>query len=456
ADEISWTMTFNIVATAVATPMTGWLADRFGRRRTMIACAAVFAVSTLLCGLAGSLEELILWRIVQGAAGAPLVPLGQTILLDTFPRRQHNTVIAIYGMANMIGPVLGPTLGGEISEAYGWRWGFYMIVPVAAITAVGYWLILDRDKDDRVARLDWTGFVSLSIAIAGAQLVLSRGQRLDWYQSTEITAATFLAAVAFYMFIAHSLTSDRPFIRLRLLADRNYAIGLLLVLLFGMLNFAPIVLLPPLLQQQANFPDTAIGWLIGWRGIGAALGFFAAMVTGRFDPRVVMFVACVLQALSGYFLIGFSNDINQDNLALTMVLQGFSVGLCWVPMTVVTFWTLDAQYRAEAMSMFHLLRNFGSSLFISVAVAEIIRSTGANYARLTENVSPFNRAFELPWASGGWSIETAQSMARFGREITRQATLIGYNNAFVMFTWVAAAMVPLILFARLPKQPTAK
>ncbi|MEL7303406.1 MAG: hypothetical protein AAGJ53_06905 [Pseudomonadota bacterium] len=169
-----------------------------------------------------------------------------------------------------------------------------------------------------------------------------------------------------------------------------------------------------------------------------------------------MFVACVLQALSGYFLIGFSNDINQDNLALTMVLQGFSVGLCWVPMTVVTFWTLDAQYRAEAMSMFHLLRNFGSSLFISVAVAEIIRSTGANYARLTENVSPFNRAFELPWASGGWSIETAQSMARFGREITRQATLIGYNNAFVMFTWVAAAMVPLILFARLPKQPTAK
>ncbi|MEO1264224.1 MAG: DHA2 family efflux MFS transporter permease subunit, partial [Pseudomonadota bacterium] len=388
-DEISWTMTFNIVATAVATPMTGWLADRFGRRGTMIGCAAIFAVSTLLCGLAGSLEELILWRIVQGAAGAPLVPLGQTILLDTFPRRQHNTVIAIYGMANMIGPVLGPTVGGEISEAYGWRWGFFMIVPVAAITAVGYALILKRDDNDRVARLDWTGFLTLSIAIAGAQLVFSRGQRLDWFESSEIVVATVMAGLAFYMFIAHSLTADRPFIRLRLLSDRNYAIGLLLVLLFGMLNFAPIVLLPPLLQQQANFPDTAIGWLIGWRGIGAAVGFFAAMLTGRFDPRYVMFFACVCQAISGYFLIGFSNDINQDLLAANMVLQGFSVGLCWVPMTVVTFWTLDAQYRAEAMSMFHLLRNFGSSLFISVAVAEIVRSAGANYARMTENVSEF-------------------------------------------------------------------
>ncbi|MEM9030427.1 MAG: MFS transporter, partial [Pseudomonadota bacterium] len=237
-DEVSWTMTFNIVATAVATPMTGWLADRFGRRNVMVWCAAIFAIATLFCGLSTSLWEMIGWRIIQGAAGAPLVPLGQTILMDAYPRRQHNMIIAIYGMANMIGPILGPTVGGEISELYGWRWGFWIIVPVATITAIGFALVLDRDVPEARARLDWTGFLSLSIAIGGAQLVFSRGQRLDWFDATEIVAVTFLAATAFYMFVIHSLTAERPFIRLRLLRDQNYAIGLLLVLLFGMLNFA--------------------------------------------------------------------------------------------------------------------------------------------------------------------------------------------------------------------------
>ena len=450
-DEISWTMTFNIVATAVITPMSGWLADRFGRRNTMFWCAVTFSVSTFFCGVATSLEELILWRVVQGAAGAPLVPLGQAILMDSFPRRQHNTVIAIYGMANMIGPVLGPTLGGEISEAFGWRWGFWMIVPVAVLTSIGYWFVLKHDAPEGKTRLDWTGFLTLSIAIAGAQIVMSRGQRLDWFESTEVVATTILAGLAFYLFVVHSLTAERPFIRLYLLKDRNYALGLTLVLLFGMLNFAPIVLLPPFLQQQANFPDTTIGMLVGYRGIGAAVGFFMAMLLGKFDPRGVMLVACFLQALSGYWLINFSLDVNQTDLAMALALQGLSIGLCWVPMTVVSFWTLDAKYRPEGLSMFHLLRNFGSSLFISISVAEIVRTTGTNYARLTEHVSFYNRAWELPWSTGAWSIETAAQMARFSREITRQAVLIGHVNAFVLFTVVAAAMIPLVLLARLPK-----
>ena len=451
-DEISWTMTFNIVATAVATPMTGWLSERFGKRNTMVWCSVIFAISTFFCGTSTSLWELIFWRIIQGAAGAPLVPLGQTILLNTFPRSQHNTIIAVYGMANMIGPVLGPTVGGEISEAYGWRWGFWMIVPVAIITAIGWRFILGPDQKGERPNLDWTGFLSLSIAIAGAQLVLSRGQRLDWFSSQEIVAATFLAAVAFYLFIAHCLTADRPFIRLHLLKDRNYAIGLLLVLLFGMLNFAPIVLLPPLLQQQANFPDTTIGTLIGYRGVGAAIGFFLAMLLGRFDPRGVMLIACIIQAWSGYWFLGFSLDVDQTALAINLALQGLSVGLCWVPMTVVTFWTLDPKYRAEAMSMFHLLRNFGSSLFISIAVAEIVRTTSANYARMTEYASEFHRVWNLPWAVGAYSLETPAQAAQFSREIARQATLIGYTNAFMLFTIVAVIMIPLVGMARLPKK----
>ena len=450
-DEISWTMTFNIVATAVMTPMTGWLANRFGRRQTMFWCAAMFTVATLGCGFATSLEAMILWRIVQGAAGAPLVPLGQTILLDAYPRRQHGAVISFYGMANMIGPVLGPTLGGQISEAFGWRWGFWMIIPVAVVACIGFWLVLPRDRPEGRIKLDWTGFLTLSVAIAAGQLVFSRGQRLDWFQSSEIWVASFLAVVALYMFIVHALTSERPFIRLRLLADRNYALGLALVFLYGMLNFAPIVLLPPLLQQHAAYPDSAIGAFVGWRGAGAAAGFLIAMATSRIDPRIMMVAGSLLQVWSGWAMLSLDLDIDTATLGYYSFLQGVSIGVAWVPMTVVTFSTLAPEFRAEAMSMFHLLRNFGSSLFISVAVAEIVRATGANYARMTELVSFYNRAWDLPWVTGAWSLESTAGMARVAREINRQATVIGYQNAFLMYTIVAVAAIPLCLFARGPR-----
>ena len=237
-DEVSWVMTFNIVATAVATPATGWLADRFGQRAIMVWSALLFTIATFMCGASTSLEQLIGWRIVQGAAGAPLVPLGQAFLLDSFPRRQHAMVISIFGMANMIGPSMGPMFAGQIAESLGWQWGFWMIVPVAAASVVGNLLALPRDTRATRARLDWLGFISLSAGIAAAQLVFSRGQRLDWFDSSEIVIATFVAGVALYIFCAHSLTSDRPFVRLKLLTDRNYAVGLMLVTLFGMLNFS--------------------------------------------------------------------------------------------------------------------------------------------------------------------------------------------------------------------------
>src|SRR5262245_1704305 len=209
-DEVSWVMTFNIVATAVATPATGWLADRFGQRQTMIAAALFFGISTLMCGASNSLEELIFWRILQGAAGAPLVPLGQTILLDSSPRSQHAAVMSIFGMSNMIGPSLGPMFAGQIAESFGWRWGLWLIVPVAVASVLGSWFSLPRTERKGGSRLDWLGFISLSAGIAAGQLVFSRGQRLDWFDSAEIVAATFIGVVMIYFFCVHSLTSERP------------------------------------------------------------------------------------------------------------------------------------------------------------------------------------------------------------------------------------------------------
>jgi DHA2 family multidrug resistance protein len=455
-DEVSWVMTFNIVATAVATPATGWLADRFGQRPVMIWSALLFTVSTFMCGASTSLEQLIGWRIVQGAAGAPLVPLGQTFLLDSFPRRQHATVISIFGMANMIGPSIGPMFAGQIAESLGWQWGFWMVVPVAVASVIGNVLFLPGNRRQEGARLDWIGFISLSAGIAAAQLVFSRGQRLDWFDSTEIVVATFIAGLALYVFCVHSLTSERPFVRLKLLTDRNYSVGLMLVTLFGMLNFATIVLLPPLLQQYAGYPDSAIGEIVGWRGVGSAIGFFLAMPMARLDPRISLATGAVLQAATGYWLMSFDLNVDMTTLILCNTLQGLSIGVAWVPLTVITFSTLSPEFRAEALSVFHLFRNFGSSLFISIAVAEIVRTQTANYARMVEYVSPYNRVIELPWTMGAWSIETASGLAKLSSEIARQSIMIGYTNAWLLYTIAAAATLPLCLLARLPKSGTQR
>jgi DHA2 family multidrug resistance protein len=258
--------------------------------------------------------------------------------------------------------------------------------------------------------------------------------------------------MAFYMFIVHSVTAERPFVRLSLLKDRNYSLGLMLVMLFGMLNFAPVVLLPPLLQNYASYPDSAIGVFIGWRGIGTAIGFCIAMFTGRFDPRLMMMVGFFLQGYGGYEMMLFDLNVSQTQLAIYSMVQGAGIGVTWVPLTIVTFYSLPVTDRAEAMAVFHLLRNFGSSLFISISVAEIVRTTGSNYARMSEMISPFNKVWNMPWSTGGWTIESVEGMARVAREIVRQSTMIGYVNAFFMYAAVAFMAIPLCLLARLGKR----
>src|SRR6266705_4051944 len=325
-DEIAWVMTFNILATAVVTPMTGWLVASFGRRRVMVGSMALFSLFTYLCGAADSLEAMVLWRILQGATGAPVTPLSQTILFDVFPRRQQRLIMSIYGMTVVIGPVIGPALGGYMSDLYSWRWAFYGLVPVGVASCIGLQLSMLKDPPRQRVRLDWIGFLSLSAAISCVQLVLSRGQRLDWYESPEIWLETIATFVAFYIFLAHSLTAERPFLNLRLLLDRNYALGLSLVGVFGMLNGTPMVLLPPLLQQHAGFPDAMIGEVLAARGVGATIGFFAAIFIGRLDPRIGLTIGFRLQVVSGLWLMSVNLDVGMDILIANSILQGMAIG----------------------------------------------------------------------------------------------------------------------------------
>jgi len=449
-DQVAWVITFNIIAIAVVTPMTGWLANRFGRRNVMVYSTLGFVGFTMLCGTATSLEMLVVYRVLQGVFGAPLNPLSNAIVLDTYPREQHGTVNSIYGVGVVIGPMVGPILGGYLAEEYNWRWAFISVGFAGVLAVLGAWLFIRDQRRQASLSLDWTGFLTLAVAVLCFQLVLDRGEREDWFASTEIILEAALTVGAFYIFVVHSLTARRPFLNPRLLRNRNYAIGLLVVTIFGMMNFTPMALLPSLLQNLAGYPDDLIGMLLGSRGIGGITGFAASFWVGRLDPRIGMTLGFLIQALSGWYMMAFDVNLTVLDVAMTSAMQGFAVGLIWVPLVVATFATLERSHLNEATAVFHLLRYIASSAFVSISIVIVLRTGQVNYARMTEFVSPFNEALADPtWP---WNLETLPGLAALSREVGRQAFMIGYINAFTAYTVLSLAVLPLVLFVRVPKR----
>ena len=441
-DQVAWVVTSSLVATAVATPLAGWLAARFGWRALCAGCTVGFGVATVGCGLAGSLEALVFWRALQGAFGAPLVPVSQAIVLDSYPKERHGAVISIFGMGSVVGPMVGPVLGGALSEAYGWRWVFYMMVPFSVLALAGV-LAFIRDREaPRAVRLDWTGFLLLAVAAASLQLMLDRGERADWFSSAEIVAWAALAALGLYLFVAHTLTHPRPFLTPSLLAERNFALGLVLIFVFGMLNFTPMTLLPPLLQNIAGYPDSIIGFIIGARGLGTLTGFFLMIYLSRLDPRLMIGLGFVLQAVAGWQLFQLDANLGFHDVFWPMALQGLGVGVLWVPITMVTFATIRPEHLAEGTAVYHMLRNIGSSVHISLSTVLVVRMTQANHAELTQHVSPYNEAMSLPWVTGSYDLNAIQA------EIARQASMIGYLDSFWAFALTGLVVLPLVLLVR--------
>lgn len=450
-DQIAWVVTFNILATAVATPMTGWLAGRFGRRATMIYSQAGFMLSTLACGLAPNLELLVVARICQGAFGAPLVPLAQATILDTFPKSKQAFATSVFGMGVVIGPVIGPIFGGYLADLYDWRWAFHMIVPAAAVSLLTLFIFIPDSRNRAPARLDWTGFLALCVAVAAMQLMLDRGNRQDWFDSYEIIIEACVAVLAFYLFVAHSVTTSKPFLNLKHLTDRNYALGLVFVFVYGMLNFTPMVLFPPMLQGLLGYPNQVIGELLGARGAGAVFGFFTAMFVGRLDPRVGLTLGCAVQAASGLWMMSFSLDVSFIEVAIASAMQGFAIGVMWPPLTVAAFRTIDTVYLAETSAIFHLLRNLGSSVFISLSVTALVRSTSENYGRLAEYITPFNENLNAAIAEGAASMSAADGLARISVGVARQAGMLGFLDAFALYTAACFAMFLMIPLFRIRK-----
>jgi DHA2 family multidrug resistance protein len=447
-DEISWVITLNLVATAVATPMTGWLASRLGWRNLLFGCVTGFTISSFLCGLAYSLESLVLARVGQGLFGAPIMPMGQAILLATFPRHLHATALVIWGIGSVFGPVLGPIFGSIMTEAYDWRAAFFMIVPPGIAAMACVWFALSQHKERSSARLDWTGFLALSVAMIAAQLVFDRGQKLDWFESSEITFLAILGVVALWVFVAHCLTASQPFLNPRLLLDRNFAVGTVIAFFMGMLSFITLVLFPSLLHDLRGYPDSIIGSLLAARGIGNWLAFLVIVPFTRVSPRLAIACGLVAQAVSGFAMAQFDINLTFFDVFWTNLLQGFGQSITFTPMTVMAFATLPPHQMTEGTAIFTMMRNFGSSLYISLSVMLLVRSTTVNYARMTEFISPYNKTLSFPELPLVWSLDSTAGILRMSNEIQRQAAMIGYVNAFYLTAAVATLAIPLACLLR--------
>jgi MFS transporter, DHA2 family, multidrug resistance protein len=448
-DQIALVVTFNIVATAVMTPASGWLASRFSRRSLMLYCASGFTAASFLCGVAGSLEELVFYRILQGAFGAPLVPLAQATILDTFPRHQHGTATAVFSMGVVFGPIIGPTVGGFLAEELGWRWVFFLLVPFGLIAISGILIVIQDRRRAPLIHLDWFGFITLSIAIASFQFMLDRGQRQDWFDSPEIMMEAAVAVLAFYLFLAHVTTAKKPFLNLKIFADRNYAIGCTIMFLFGMVLWTPMVLFPPMMANIQGYPEAEIGVFMALRGLGTLVAsVLMAFINRLFDPRVLLTFGFVVQGVAAAYMGAFDINLAPFALAWTSLLAGFGVGFIWVPITLITFRTLDKAFMNEATAIYHLLRNVGSSIFISVTIALVIRTTATGYTEMVPFVTIFSDATSLLTLRGDWPTDSTRALAGLGAEIRRQSSMLGYINAFYLYSALCFAIVPFVFMVK--------
>lgn len=447
SEQISWVLTSYIVAAAIMTPMTGFLTTRLGRKKLFLTAVAGFTVTSILCGLATSLEELVLFRILQGVFGAGLVPLSQSVLLDTYPREKHGSAMAMWGVGVMVGPILGPTLGGYLTEFYNWRWVFLINLPFGVLAFIGIFAFVEEtEKEPR--RFDLFGFALLALAIGSLQLMLDRGQGLDWFASMEIIVETLIATVCLYMFIAHMMTAKEPFLEPGLFRDRNLILGLVFIFVVGIILLATLALLPPFLQNLMGFPVITTGEVLAPRGIGSMVSM---LVVGRLvnvvDARLLIGTGLMLVSLSLFQMAEFNLNISPWAVVQTGLIQGAGLGLVFVPLSTITFSTLATRYRTEGTSMFSLIRNIGSSIGISIMVAMAARHTQTNHAVLGEQLSSYREPVRQLLEQGGLG-STDQALAVLNAELSRQAAAIGYLNDFRLMAWVTLLSLPLLLVFR--------
>ncbi|WHZ09890.1 MAG: Inner-membrane proton/drug antiporter (MSF type) of tripartite multidrug efflux system [Burkholderiaceae bacterium] len=446
-DQIMWVLTSYIVASAITMPLTGWLCGQWGRRRVFLASVIGFTISSALCGMANSLPEIVAARLLQGVFGSALVPLSQAVLLDINPIEKIGQAMAIWGAGIMVGPILGPLLGGWLTENYNWRWVFYINLPVGLMALWGIETFLPESRPAR-ERLDRFGLITLSIAIGMLQLFLDRGEQQGWFQSWEIRLELAAAVVSFAFFVVHTWTVEgESFFDRDLLKDRNFVTGLLFAFIVGMILYGTMALLPTLLQNLMDYPVVYTGEVTAPRGIGTMLAMIVVgRLVHRIDVRAIMAVGFALTAFALYQMTDLTLQMDANLIIVSGFIQGLGIGLTFVPLSAATFATLAPRLRHQGTPIYSLLRNIGSSVGISIVQARLTESASAAHARIAATVAPGNHALaQLPQLVDP---SNPVGLAVLNAEVTRQGALLGYIDDFGFMMWITLAVIPLLLVIR--------
>ncbi|PTE20790.1 EmrB/QacA family drug resistance transporter [Cereibacter changlensis JA139] len=447
-DTINWVLTSYIVAAAIMTPVTGWLADRVGKRELFLVSIVGFVISSMACGLAWSLPSMVGFRLLQGVFGAAIVPLSQTFLLDINPREKAGQAMALWGAGIMVGPIIGPTLGGWLTESYNWRWVFFINLPIGIVALLGCTAWLPRAAR-RIRRFDFFGFAMLSLGIGALQLMLDRGAEVDWFSAFEIWIYLFLTLTGFWVFVIHILGADKPFLEPRMFADRNFATGLVFIFVIGIILLASLALLPPMLSRIYGYPVITTGLVMAPRGVGTMISMLiVGRLVRRVDARVLVTMGLALTAASLHLMTGFTPQMDDSLIIWSGVIQGLGLGLVFVPLSTVAFATIDPMFRADATSLFSLVRNIGSSIGISMVTVMLTRNTQINHAELSTFITPYNPMVGQvsPEALQG----SAAALSQLDGMVNIQALMISYIDDFQLMMIITLAAMPLALLLRKP------
>ena len=449
ADQINWVLTSYIVAAAIMTPPSGFLATRFGRKRVLMVAIVGFVAASVLCGIAQSLLEIVAFRLLQGFFGAALVPIAQSILLDIYTPEERGSAMALFGVSVMVGPVLGPVIGGYLTDQFSWRWVFYINVPIGLIAFAGVSAFMRETKLTSAAKMDWLGFGSLSVAIAALQVFLDRGAQLDWFSSFEILIEATVCVSAFYIFLVHTFTATNSFVNPSLFLDRNFSVGMLFIFIVGITYLASMALMTPYLQTLMGYPVVTAGLVMGPRGLGTmACMFVVGRMIGKVDTRLLLMTGLLLTAWAMYDMTGWNPNVSQWTIAVTGFIQGAGLGFLFVPLTTVTFATLAPEQRADGTGLYNLSRNVGSSVGISIVSYLLIRNGQVNHATIASHVTAVNRAFGNGAVLHAFSPWTAAGRAALDQVVQLQASIISYIDDFKLMMILSLAAVPLVLLLR--------
>ena len=450
-DTVTWVLTSYIVASAIAIPATGWLSEKFGSRNLFLFAVGGFIIASMLCGTAVNLEEMVIFRILQGITAAFINPLSQTAMLDINPPERQAKAMSIWGMGVMIGPILGPVIGGFLTENYNWRWVFYVNVPIGAITFAILWFLLPS-RPRKARSFDVFGFAMISLAVASFQLMLDRGQQEDWFQSWEIIVEGMIAAAALWIGIVHLASAKKPLFERELFQNRNLIVGMFFMIVIGISTMAPMALLPPMLQQLYGYPVVDTGLMLAPRGVGVLFTMWlASALIGKLDTRIIIAAGFLLFSFSLWQMAHWSLEMDWRPVVTTGFVQGLGMGLVFMPMNSLAFATLSPMFRTDGASLLNLMRSIGQSTGISMATMLLARNGQIAHADISQHITANTiPALDLS-ATDRFGTLSDGIMAAVNGEVTRQAMMISYIDDFYLMAIISSAVIPLVLLLKQPK-----